>query len=129
MEIITEKGSVPTPQGTGADDEDAGQNIVRQPLSSGENINLPFAPKYPQKARSKATRSDQPIIGFVIGRLSVGQPVSEQDVYENSTSRYRRSGSLMILREVHRRYRVKTALVLRRDGQWMLVPIPSRRMP
>jgi len=100
-------------------------NDALTPLSDNRTINL-IQPQPATKARSKATRSLRPAFDFVIGRLQSGQPVSEQDVFDNSNSRYRRSESLMILREVHRRYPQRTALVLRRDGMWVLIPVRRR---
>lgn len=130
---MNEKDVSPMPPGEnkGADEDDD-VRILRQSSSSGKNINLPFAPKYPQKARSRQTAALQASINFTIARLSVGKMVSEADVYENSQSRYRRSESLMVLREVHRRYPRQTTLALRKGpgaGMWVLLPVSPRRRP
>jgi len=113
----------------GSDDWSIKGNDALISSSDNETINLTqLATKCP-KARSKQTIAIRPILNFVIGRLSAGQPVSEQDVFENSSSRYRRSESLMILREVHRRYPRQTVLALRQGpgaGMWVLLPVRRR---
>jgi len=117
----------PCPAGKNEDTGAVERVFTPTPLSGNENINLPLTPKYQTKTRSKATRAFQPVIEYVLTKLSAGQTVSEQDVFENSASRYRRSESITLLREVHRRYRTRTALALRSDGVWVLIPTGVHR--
>jgi len=93
------------------------------PLLCREFKNLtPTSSRYSRSKRENVSRTS---IDFTIGRLSAGQAVTELDVYEHSFSRYRRADSLIVLREVRRRYPKNTTLEIK-NGLYTLIPVPGR---
>lgn len=73
-------------------------------------------------SHSKRENVSRSSIEFGIGRIAAWQDVNENDVYDHSFSRYRRSDSVSVLREIHRRYPKDTELILVR-GLWTLIPV------
>jgi len=100
-----------------------GDEEALAPLLGREFKNLtPTSSRYSRSKRENVSRTS---IDFTIGRLSAGQAVTELDVYEHSFSRYRRADSLIVLREVRRRYPKNTTLEIK-NGLYTLIPVPGR---